>query len=211
MGFDAATLTRLRPFAYHMTSTVNRPRLAATGVVRCAAELLAEAGRAELVGVRRRADLPLELAGGMAVISHQNPLKPGAIIYDTPGWDFARYVAHLNRRCFFWPGTARGMVSLGRSMLAGLTAKGNAPLVLRVPTAELLALNAERGPWLSRVNSGAPRNNAPRGALTFRRPAECDFAAVKVAEVTFEGHAVLPDSAERWDAEAGAWVRLRPA
>lgn len=210
MGFDAATLTRLRPFAYHMTSPANLPRLARTGVARCAAELLAEAGRAELGDVRRRADLPLELPGGAVVISHQNPLKPGAIRYDSPGWDFARYVAHLNSRVFFWPGTARGMVPLGRSMLAGLTAGGAAPLVLRMGMAELLALNAGRGPYLSRVNSGAPRNNAPRGALTFRRPAECDFPVTKVAEVTFESHAVLPDSAERFDTDAGEWVRPRP-
>ena len=98
-------------------------------------------------------------------------------------------------------------------MRAGLTAKSaRPPLVLRIPHGGTVGPErGERGPHLSRVNSGAPRNNAPRGALTFRRPADCDFPVTKVAEVTFEGRAVLPDSAERWDAEVGTWVRLRPA
>lgn len=194
MPFTVADLVKLRPWAYHFTAPGNAARLRRTGVIRCAAELLEAAGLSACE--RRPADVVIGAGADAVVVSHQRPLKKGAIRWDAAGWDFPRYVEHLNRRVFFWPGRDTGPVARGRAHLLGLRAAGYSPVVMRVPMAELLELNADRGPWVSRCNSGATRGRAVRGDGTFRRPGECDFGAVAAAEVTFLSHAVLP-GAER--------------
>ncbi len=194
MPFTAADLVRLRPWAYHFTAPANAARLRRGGVIRCAAELLEAAGLS--ASERRPADVIIGAGADAVVVSHQRPLKKGAIRWDAAGWDFARYVEHLNRRVFFWPGRDAGPVARGRAHLSGLRAAGYSPVVLRVPMAELIGLNAARGPWVTRCNSGATRGRVLRGDGTFRRPEACEFAAVGAAEVTFLSHAVLPRSGE---------------
>ena len=192
MAFPAADLARLRPALFHFTSRANVARIERTGRLACAADLLAAAGRGELLRERRKVPTPVEIGGEIVIVCDQRPLRAGAIVYDAPGWDFARYVEHLNRRVFFWPGRATGPIAQGRRHLASLVAVGYDVTVLRVGTAEVIESNAARGPLVSRVNSGAPRNRAPRGARTFLAPEACDWRPVAVAEVTFESHALLP-------------------
>ena len=190
--FTAAELARARPVTYHFTAPANAARATRTGRLDCAAALLTAAGLTAAIRERRRADVPLDLPGGPVLVSHQRPLKAGCIVFDAPGWDFARYVAHLNARVFFWPGRASGPVAQGKRHLAGMRAAGYAPAILRVPTADLIDHNTRRGPWLTRCNSGATRGRVQRGAGTFRRPQDCPFPATEAAELTFLRHAVLP-------------------
>lgn len=197
MALDLARFAALRPWAYHMTAPANLGRIGRSRRLACAADLLAAGGRPELVRERRRAAVPVLIDGEAVVVEHQRPLHAGAIRYDAAGWDFGRYVEHLNRRVFFWPGRAAKLVPQGESHLQGLRAAGANPGLIRVSMSELLTLNAERGPWVSRCNSGAPRGKAVRGAGTFVSAAACDFPPTRVAELTFEGHADLP-AAEVW-------------
>ena len=124
MALDLTRFAALRPWAYHLTAPANIARIRRSGRLTCAAELLAAGGRADLVGVRRETAVPVEVAGEWVVVEHQRPLHAGAIRYDAAGWDFGRYVAHLNRRVFFWPGRAARLVPRGESTCVGCARPG---------------------------------------------------------------------------------------
>ena len=196
MPFSPADLARLRPWAYHFTAAANVPRIVRQGRLACAAGLLAAGGRPELLTTRRPTAVPVIIDGEPVVVCDQRPLHAGAIRYDSPGLDFAWYVAHLNRRVFFWPGRdGLKLVPPGARHLAGLRAAGHAVGIVRVEMAALVEANRPRGPLVSRCNSGAPtarRGYAVRGVGTFVRPDDAAFPASQVAEVTFDGFADVP-------------------
>ena len=164
MPFAIADFVRLRPALYHFTPRINVARIDRSGVLMCAAELLIAANRSEMLRERRKTALPISIESDSVLICDQRPLRAGAIIYDAAGWDFARYVEHLNRRVFFWPGRESGPIAQARRHLNSLIQVGYDVMILRVETAKLLALNIVRGPLVSRYNSGAPRNRAPRAS-----------------------------------------------
>ncbi len=190
MPFTLDTFARLRPVLYHVTRPENRPAIAADGWLRPAAELAGPDAPPRLLP--RPDAVPVTFAGRPVLLNDQKPLNPKYLDLD-PGWDLPRWLAHLDQRVFFWPGTAAGPVAAGRNHLACYAKLGG--VVLALPTAELFARNPGVPVEFARVNTGAPSpRNRPnrRGGDTFR---PCDrFAgtAADVVEVTLAGPVALP-------------------
>jgi hypothetical protein len=130
----------------------------------------------------------------------------------TDGWSFEQFLRHLNDRVFFWPGGTGGPISYGVRHFDRY--EREAPVVVRVPFAELLAANPGITPELCRYNSGSPRWSrglaAPRGRDTFATPDVATFAPAQVVEVTFPGRVRLPRFTEVASHPSGPWTALLP-
>ena len=129
------------------------------------------------------------------------------------GWTFERFVAHLNSRVFFWPGTTAGPIAYGvRHFKRYVDEK---PVLLRVLLVDLVAVNSATSPEFCRFNSGSPRWTrgvpSPRGPETFVRAGHARFRAAQVVEVTFPGRVVLPWNAEVGPSPQGPWRPLAHA
>jgi hypothetical protein len=194
--FKLSRLVALRPVLFHLTRPENLEAIRARRQLVCAAELFAEAGEMHRVrehrGVR---PVPLRVGGHAVLINDQRPLRADWIDFDN-GWDLARLIEHLNRRVFFWPGTARGPNTYGQSHATHYERCG--AVAVRVKTRRLLDANPAVVPEFCRYNSGAPsprRRPNPRGGRTFLPAETFDLPASGIAEVTFPGRVELPGDA----------------
>jgi hypothetical protein len=198
----------LRPFVYHLTDHINRLSLLETGEIFPAGELLEKAGMREVARVRRKIPLTLETERRPIVLKDQRPLI-FANVELQDGWSEADFVEHLNRHVFFWPGDSNGPVKHGQRLFGAYEA--SQPLVVRIPTADLIKSNQHCEPMFCQFNSGAPRMQGGRRVLrgpnlylsaeAFPRPAS------KVVELVFGGRVTLPGSTEIRIGE-GLWQRL---
>lgn len=118
-----------------------------------AADLLNVAGRGPLVQQRRPQKVAVQTGAGEVWLCDQAPLHEGHIEWAI-GFAMPDLVALLNRHVFFWPGTEHGPMRSGRNHLRRYEAAD--PVVMRVPTAALLATTGVPHPLFSQVNSGAP-------------------------------------------------------
>jgi hypothetical protein len=125
-------------------------------------------------------------------------------------WTFERFIAHLNDRVFFWPGTLNGPISYGSRHFARYEAES--PAILRVPTLDVFEANPAVLPLFCRFNSGSPRctqgRPSPRGAMTFVEAQDAAFRASQVVEVTFAGSVELPATAQLGVRPGGPWQSL---
>src|SRR5687768_10866263 len=110
MPIDLGTYASLRPFLYHLTAKENLARIVRTWRVESAVALADRAGRPDIVLARRRAHVPVEIAGETVLLRDQAPLHRGNMRLDE-GWSFEQLVQHINERVFFWPGGADGPIS----------------------------------------------------------------------------------------------------
>ena len=128
-------------------------------------------------------------------VRDQAPLHAGNVEFEA-GWDFARLVAALNDRVYFWPGTADSPIEYGLRHLGRYLSES--PAIIKIPTRSLFAINP--APLFCGYNSGSPRcsggRKSPRGSTTFQSGANCTLGASDVVEVTFEEVARLPSEAE---------------
>ena len=195
MPFAVEEFVRLRPFAYHVTSRYNLDLLRLSGWIRTAAELIRASDRPELLGVRRQSEVAIETTFGRVVLKDQRPLI-AANLQLAAGWSLGDFVEYLNSFTYFWPGRDRGPIGPGQRLLDHYEADG--PLVLRVPTIDLLRANPDVLPEFCAFNSGAPRYNAGRRA--FRGPHlfcvadQFPRAASEVVELAFRAAVSLPST-----------------
>lgn len=195
MPFALSEFVRGRPYAYHVTARENATPLRKTRTVRTTADLLAAAGLGHLASTRRKDYLTVGTPDGDVVLKDQKPL----IEANTDlrgGWSFADFVRFLNSHIYFWPGTEHAPIGPGRRLLDHYESDG--PLVLRVPTADLLRANDSAEPLFCPFNSGAPRYNAglpaPRGPDLFSQANAFPRRASEVVELAFRGSVGLPDT-----------------
>jgi hypothetical protein len=120
-------------------------------------------------------------------------------------------VESLNRRVFFWPGTASGPISYGIRHFERY--QGERPIVLRLLMQSLLASNPASQPLYCRYNSGSPRcsygTKSSRGANTFVPAGDFAGTPSTVVEVTFQEPITLPADAEYAGRPSGPWRSLR--
>ena len=195
MSFALSEFTRLRPFAYHVTNRQNAPALQRSRHIRTTYSLLQSANRLDLLRQRRSDYVTLTTPDGIVVLKDQKPLiQANTALAD--GWDFGSYVAFLNGFTFFWPGTDLAPIGPGRRLLGHYESDG--PLVLRMPTADLLSANRDATPEFCAFNSGAPRYNdgkpASRGADLFTSARDFPRRASEVVELAFRTDVTLPTS-----------------
>jgi len=112
------------------------------------------------------------------------------------GWSFSDFVRFLNGFAYFWPGSESGPIGPGRRLLHHYEVDG--PIVLRVPTLDLIQKNPSLPPLFSAFNSGAPRyhsgRKAKRGPDLFSVADTFPRRASEVVELAFRGNTVLPES-----------------
>jgi hypothetical protein len=209
MPFSLEQFASRRPFLFHCTARENLRGLQQTGQLRSAAALLAAAGRADLLRQRRTASETVTVHGIRTVLCDQakltlaNVALEGELTADD-------LVELLNRRVFFWPGTADGPIDYGRRHLARYAAES--PLVLRMPTTALHEANPGMVPTFCAYNSGSPRCSggrpSPRGPASFLRASDFARGIGDVVEFTVEGQVRLPHETEISDTYDGPWTRL---
>lgn len=211
MPFSLDQYGALRPYLFHLTAAANLPLFARSRRLHSAADLMREAGRSDLLTVRRRAHTPIGIGSETVWLRDQSPLHAGNMALE-PNWSFERFVEYLNQRVFFWPGTAAGPISYGMRHFERYVAEQ--PVILRVPLASLFSANPGITLEFSRCNSGSPRYNrgnaGPRGGRTFSSCADATFRAAHVVEVTALGSVVLPNDASVATSPAGPWTTLGP-
>jgi hypothetical protein len=194
-GITTDEFCRQRPFVFHVTARENAAVLRSTRRIDTTLSLLEAAGRLDLAGSRRIDYLTLALKDGQVVLKDQKPLIPANTQLEG-GWAFEDFVRYLNGLTYFWPGNEHSPIGAGRRLLDHYEADG--PLVLRIPTRDLLDVNSGLEPLFSPFNSGAPRyhsgKRAKRGADVFKVAAEFPRRASEVVELAFAGNTVLPDS-----------------
>jgi hypothetical protein len=199
----------LRPYFYHITSRDNLASICASRTLEPASALMERAGRVELLRQRRRSHVRIEVDGRDVFLRDHRPLHPGNIALH-PGWTFGDLVESLNRRVFFWPGTASTAIAHGLRYFDRYYAER--PLVLRVARRSLIARNMQVESHYSRHNSGSPRCTAgrrsPRGPDLFQDVDTFQGVVSDVVEVTFDAPLRLPPDTEVGEAPDGSWRTL---
>jgi hypothetical protein len=161
----------------------------------------------EWLNLRRAEPVQLTTPDGTIVLKDQRPLI-AANMEITSEWSLGEFVEYLNSFTYFWPGNDGGPIGPGQRLLDHYEADG--PVVLRVPTLDLLRENALIQPEFCAFNSGAPRyhsgRRAIRGPHLFKTAAEFPRRAHEVVELAFRGDVNLP-AATRLRI-AGSWEGL---
>ena len=210
MPLDLTAYARVRPFLYHLTDRVNLGRIRRTGELISVSELKKQTGKPAPAAERRTAHSTIVVGGEEVRIRDQTPLYFGNVKLDE-GWTPKRFVAHLDRHVFFWPGTPRAPIDYGLRHFGRYEDEG--PVVLRVRFLEVLEANPKSPPHFCRYNSGSPRMHggrpSPRGASTFQRADAVSYRPSAVVEVVFRDRVRLPDRLERSAAPNGPWTPIR--
>jgi hypothetical protein len=206
MPISAQKFLTLRPFLFHLTSSENLERILRTRRLESAMSLFRQARRTDLGRVRRRDHTVVQVAGESVRLRDQAPLHEGNMALER-NWTFEDFVAYLNNHVFFWPGAADGPIAYGVRHYERYAEEK--PVILRIPTAALLASNARQHPHFCRYNSGSPRcsngRKSPRPSRTFVTANEADFGVGGIVEVTFPGGVHVPDRIDVGRHPQGPW------
>src|SRR5262245_39360394 len=114
MGLEVSEFAKLRPFLYHLTNRENIRRIKSMLALESAERLLYEARRSEWLDARRVGPVSISIDSVVIKIRDQDPLQERSIAFE-PGWNLARFVRHVNRFVFFWPGSGVGPIDYGRN------------------------------------------------------------------------------------------------
>jgi hypothetical protein len=194
---------------YHLTAASNLPMIQHDRRLYPAANLMEMSGRTELMHRKRTKHEPVMIRGLQISIRDQKVLHPGNMSLPR-GYSFEAFVESLNRRVFFWPGTAAEPIDYGVRHYERYTSE--APIILRIPTARLFAANLGVAPLYCRYNSGSPRcsrgKKIPRGPNIFVSSDDFDYPPGRVVEVTFEASVRLPAETEWGPSPFGPWQAL---
>lgn len=168
-------------------------------------------GNAAILRAPRRGSKPIIFKGRTIIICDQDPLHERNVGLSR-GYTFADLLRDLNRRVFFWPGTASGPIDSGIRHFGRYA--DQRPAILRVELESLCTQNHEAIPLFCRYNSGSPRRipptgkGSPRGPNTFLPAAEFKGTPSNVVEVTFDVEVDLPSTTEFSYSPRGPWKAL---
>jgi len=202
---DLQAYLKLRPMLYHGTARSNLPCIQHERVLYSAAILAPH----HCHGVRSREQV-VKRGDHDAGLRDQQKLQQGHVEY-RGGWGPRELLSAINGRVFFWPGDQDDPNRYGRKFADAYRGRGQTPMMLRIAFLDLLQPNPGTPAHFCKFNSGAPRTTAgrksPRGPDTFQTAEEWHGPPSRVAEVSFVGKVVLPQSAEVWDQALG-WRKL---
>ncbi len=117
MPMDLDRFLQLRPFAYHTTTSLNFLEIQKRRELASAESLLAGTRHEHLLRSQRLVSHRVEVGDAVVEIRDQKPIREGSIRFED-GWTFALLLEELNRRVFFWPGTATKPVVRGERHFA---------------------------------------------------------------------------------------------
>ena len=187
------------PYLYHVTYSSSLDRIKRHRRLDSAACLMDAGGRNSLLRQRRKTMASFTVEGDVVVLTDQKPIIEANIVFQD-GWTLADLIEAINRRVFFWRGSAAGLLKKDQGHFAKYDAVGHSLTFIRLSLEETWRANTGRGPEVCKYNSGAARMNQgrpiPRGLSTFIRPGLADFDIGDVREVVFRDYALLPASTE---------------
>ncbi len=202
--------SRNRPYLYHLTDRSNLDHIRETNNILPAARLMELAGRVDLRRARRREHERLIIGRKSILTRDQAPLHQGNVELIN-GFSFEDLVESINRRSFFWPGTAVGPISCGVRHFERY--QEERPIILQIAFQSLLDVNRGVDPLYCKYNSGSPRcsngNKSPRGPDTFLSSGRFKGTPSQVVEVTFDVPIMLPADTKVGDHSAGPWRLFR--
>jgi hypothetical protein len=206
---DIDAFAKSRPYVFHLTDRNNVELIAKRGGMSAAALLMERAGRRDLVRKRRRQHERLTIGGNVILVRDQAPLHEGNMAL-SGGYGYADLIESINKRIFFWPGTARGPISYGVRHFERY--REECPLMLRINIKSLLNTNPNAEPKFCRYNSGSPRcssgQKSPRGPDTFISASKFIGIPSSVVEVTFENSLIIPRDIMVAEHPEGPWQPL---
>ena len=209
MPFGIDAFVSRWPFAYHLTSSRNIRRIRSTGRLETAAALIEKAECLELLRVKRPEHVEVKVDGNSVMLRDQEPLYEKNVLW-ADGWQLGDLVETLNGRVFFWPGGISGPRDHGQRHFERY--RDEAPVILRVPTLDLLSRNPGTIPQFCAVNSGSPRwsggQASPRGVDTFVPGERFPRRVSEVVELTFATGVDLPSTTELSNSVDGPWGLL---
>ena len=180
---------------YHVTSRENRRSIARHGVLVPSTELFAAARVPYGGGEPRQHDVTLEVAGERVVIRNQRALDPTAIEF-VEGETLATFLARLDSRTYFWPGTADGLTGDGLRMLH---ADAESSMMIRIDAAAVVRANRTVRVDVSICNSGATWSRVGRkcrrSADVFQPLQQFIGPPEAIVEVSFAAPIALPRDA----------------
>lgn len=165
-----------------------------------------QAGRHDLIRTRRREHKQIKIGDILVLVRDQAPLHKGNLALP-PGFTYEDLVESINKRIFFWPGTAAGPISYGVRHFERYQHEN--PVILRINSRSMFHANPDIEPRFCRYNSGSPRcsngQKSPRGLDTFVHAADFSGTPSAVVEVTFERPIVIPGDATAGENPRGPW------
>lgn len=198
------------PYVYHLTNKDNLDFIVSQGklfsTVMLAEMALGVQAAGDFLRTRRNDHTLLQLNGVAVSIRDQQPITRALDRCLTDNWTREDFIYFLNQRVFTWPNLKRLNIHFSRY-------EAESPIILRLPTDELLRINQD--PLLTNLNSGATRcipkyrGAPPRGKNTFKLIEEYPGTPGSVAEVTFLQKCILPKMIEIGSHPVGPWERLQ--
>lgn len=197
-----------RPYLYHLTDKDNLPLILNSrtllSTVDIAQMALSKEDAKNFLQSKRENHCTLSVNGTDYKIRDQNPILMKVLERSlSDGLTTGEFIELLNKRVFWWPTIDRLNRHFNRYV-------NEHPVILRVSTSEMLALN--KNVELCHLNSGATRchpsygGNAPtRGIESFLSPSNYDKSIASVAEVTFVNKCQLPEIVWVGRTPAGQW------
>src|SRR5207245_9812465 len=116
--------------------------------------LMEQAGRLDLLRIRRRRHETVAIGRIIILLRDQSPPHKGGMELQG-NCNYGDVVEIINRRIFFWPGTDVGPISYGLRHFERYHSEK--PVILRVRLQSLLESSPDVGPTLCRYNSGSTR------------------------------------------------------
>ena len=199
------------PFLYHLTDQRNLDSILASQQILSTAAIIQASSienKRAFLRTRRPVHCSVNVGDSVCHIRDQRPISLKALSKClTDNWDTGDFIAHLNKRVFFWPNIKRLTIHYSRY-------KNENPVILRFDSAEILELNPNAE--FCRLNSGATRANSylggkppARGRETFLRANAYPLSASSVAEVTFPNLCNLPDDLSIAKTPNGRWRAIQ--
>jgi hypothetical protein len=188
--------SRRWPYCYHVTFDVNLGLIKASRYLYSADALLSFAGVAKSYR-RRMSEKLIRVKGRMVMLRNQRALDPRALDL-SPNCNLSDYVAFLNQRTYFWPGTSSGPVAEGIRMLE-VRGPSVPAAVIRVGSRPLMEANKHATALVATFNTGktGSRKANRRQAFDLVQPfTDYSKAAEDIIEVSFMNAVRLPKCSE---------------
>lgn len=195
---------------YHVTFEKNLASIRQWHALLPAQVLFEAAAAGELCGGRRSCDIVLRIRGEQVVVRNQRALDPASLDLGPDG-TLGEYVACLNSRTYFWPGTLAGPRDDGLTMLGR---PGPASVMLRIPSRSLIGANPASRLYVSKCNTGAARMEdglkSRRGPDVFELCERFCGRGSDIVEISFPGAVDLPSDTTYAGGPGGPWRPLFP-
>ena len=207
---EVIELARQWPYCYHITFFANLRSIVASRALYSATFLLSAAGLNRHCQLRT-SEQSINVWGRQVVLRNQIALNPDSLALPESD-SLEDYVAFLNERTYFWPGTHEGPVADGLRMFAA-HATSRPPITIRARTVALIEQNQNAEILVATCNTGASWHDRD-GKTWRRRDAVVPLSKYvgdpwAIAELSYRTAAQLPQGCQCSLRHFEGWEELR--